>query len=94
MATIKNIFLVTLLFSFGIELYAERPASDQADEDKFGNKHDWCAEVNYDHTLIIVDTTEKFNENQYELLFIADDIYPENERRSPNNWTLNPIPSF
>ena len=68
MATIKNIFLVTLLFSFGIELYAERPSSDQADEDKFGNKHDWCAEVNYDHTLIIVDTTEKFNENQYELL--------------------------
>ena len=46
MAMIKNIFLVTLLFSFGIELYAERPASDQADEDKFGNKHDWCAEVN------------------------------------------------
>lgn len=68
MAMIKNIFLVTLLFSFGIELHAERPASDQADEDKFGNKHDWCAEVNYDHTLIIVDTTEKFNENQYELL--------------------------
>ena len=68
MAMIKNILLVTLLFSFGIELYAERPASDQADEDKFGNKHDWCAEVNYDHTLIIVDTTEKFNENQYELL--------------------------
>ena len=68
MAMIKNISLVTLLFSFGIELYAERPASDQADEDKFGNKHDWCAEVNYDHTLIIVDTTEKFNENQYELL--------------------------
>ena len=68
MMIIKNTLLLTLLFLFGIELYAERPASDQADEDKFGNKHDWCAEVNYDHTLIIVDTTEKFNENQYELL--------------------------
>ena len=69
MAMIKNIyFWLCYCFLFGIELYAERPASDQADEDKFGNKHDWCAEVNYDHTLIIVDTTEKFNENQYELL--------------------------
>ena len=68
MMIIKNTLLLTLLFLFGIELYAERPASDQADEDKFGNKHDWCAEVNYDHTIIIVDTTEKFNENQYELL--------------------------
>ena len=65
---IKNIALFTLLFSFGTILHAERVADSEADEDKFGNKHDWCAEVNYGHSMIIVDTTEKFNENQFELL--------------------------
>ena len=64
---IKNILLFILLMPFGLELVADRDADKEADEDRFGDKHDWCAEKNYGHHAIVVDTTEKFNENQYHL---------------------------
>ena len=66
----KKIALLIILLSFGFELNADwiRPVDKEANEDKYGFNHDFCPKTNYGHTAIIVDTTEKFNENQYALL--------------------------
>ena len=65
----NNIFFFIFLIPFCITLNADRDSDHEADSDRFGTKHDWCApSKKYGHHAIIVDTTEGFSEAQYSLL--------------------------
>ena len=55
----NNIFFFIFLIPFCITLNADRDSDHEADSDRFGTKHDWCApSKKYGHHAIIVDTTE------------------------------------